>query len=212
MLHALLIREGYVFGISAIHSSSEGVCVTNSLETCVWALARFDQDTSGCRTQHAPSMFISHTLRVCPSGRDTFYRCHAWCQISPPQQRRSFLLLPSLSRCDAAWCRASGATRWGNDGDNTTQLPESAGFEEAAEAGDQFLMVARSLVSDRMMLLIPAWVYVACLVLAAALTRVSSTEASSSTAAVDSLWELALHHSAFSVRRFPVFRFFFALI
>ena len=34
-------------------------------------------------------------------------------------------------------------------------------------------MLARALASDRMMLLIPAWVYVACLVLAAALTRVS---------------------------------------
>lgn len=34
-------------------------------------------------------------------------------------------------------------------------------------------MLARALMSDRMMLLITAWVYVACLVLAATLTRVS---------------------------------------
>lgn len=34
-------------------------------------------------------------------------------------------------------------------------------------------MLARALLSDRIMLFFPAWVYVACLVLAAALTRVS---------------------------------------
>ncbi|CAM9406051.1 unnamed protein product [Ectocarpus sp. 6 AP-2014] len=50
-------------------------------------------------------------------------------------------------------------------------FPRSAGFEEAYKTGGEMLMVARSLVSDRMLLFVPAWVYVACLVLAAALTR-----------------------------------------
>lgn len=35
-------------------------------------------------------------------------------------------------------------------------------------------MVARALASDRFLLLTPVWAYVACLVLAAALTRVSN--------------------------------------
>lgn len=54
------------------------------------------------------------------------------------------------------------------------QPPRSAGFGETAKTGDEFLMVARSLASDRFLLLIPVWAYVACLVLAAALTRVSN--------------------------------------
>lgn len=53
------------------------------------------------------------------------------------------------------------------------QPPQSGGFEEATKKGDEFLMVARALASDRAVLLIPVWAYVACLVLAAALTRVS---------------------------------------
>lgn len=52
-------------------------------------------------------------------------------------------------------------------------FPRSAGFEEEYKTGDEMLMVARSLVTDRLLLFVPAWVYVACLVLAAALTRVS---------------------------------------
>lgn len=63
--------------------------------------------------------------------------------------------------------RSSEATASGD------RSPRSAGFEEAYKTGDEMLMVARSLVSDRILLFIPAWVYVACLVLAAALTRVS---------------------------------------
>eukprot|EP00903_Cladosiphon_okamuranus_P012207 g11449.t1 len=58
-----------------------------------------------------------------------------------------------------------------SDEDGHGRSPESAGFEEATEAGREYLMLARALASDRMMLLIPAWVYVACLVLAATLTR-----------------------------------------
>lgn len=42
-------------------------------------------------------------------------------------------------------------------------------------------MVARALASDRMLLLIPAWAYVACLVLAAALTRVRAERGYAST-------------------------------
>ncbi|CAM9487282.1 unnamed protein product [Ectocarpus fasciculatus] len=61
--------------------------------------------------------------------------------------------------------RSSEATASGD------HFPRSAGFEEAYKAGDEMVMVARSLVSDRILLFIPAWVYVACLVLAAALTR-----------------------------------------
>lgn len=68
--------------------------------------------------------------------------------------------------------RPSGAASSSNDSDSS-RLPESAGFEEAVEAGNNLLMVARALVTDRLLLLIPAWAYVACLVLAAALTRVS---------------------------------------
>lgn len=70
---------------------------------------------------------------------------------------------PLLNTCN----RHSGATS------NNRKFPESVGFEEATEAGDDYLMLARALLTDRLMLLIPAWVYVACLVLAAALARVS---------------------------------------
>lgn len=57
--------------------------------------------------------------------------------------------------------------------EGTNQSLASEGFEEASRAGDAFLAVARSLVTDRSYLLIPAWVCLAGLVLAAALTRVS---------------------------------------
>lgn len=55
------------------------------------------------------------------------------------------------------------------------QNPKYAGFEEASRKGDELLMVARALASDRMLLVIPAWAYLACLVVAAALTRVSES-------------------------------------
>lgn len=54
------------------------------------------------------------------------------------------------------------------------ESPQSLGFDEAAEAGEAWVLVARSLVTDRSYLLIPAWVFIAALVLAAALTRVST--------------------------------------
>lgn len=50
----------------------------------------------------------------------------------------------------------------------------SAGFEEAFEEGAGWQMIARSLVTDRVQLIIPAWVCISCLVLAAALTKVSA--------------------------------------
>eukprot|EP00752_Nemacystus_decipiens_P014209 g12638.t1 len=65
--------------------------------------------------------------------------------------------------------RPSGAET--NQQNSSSQFPESAGFEEATEEGGEYLMLARALASDRFMLVIPAWVYVACLVLAATLTR-----------------------------------------
>lgn len=52
--------------------------------------------------------------------------------------------------------------------------PYSAGFDEAAARSEKWELVARSLVTDRSYLLIPAWVCMAALVLAAALTRVST--------------------------------------
>lgn len=47
------------------------------------------------------------------------------------------------------------------------------GFEEAAKTGATWVHVCRSIVSDRSFLLIPAWVLLGGLVLAAVLIRVS---------------------------------------
>ena len=78
-----------------------------------------------------------------------------------PLSRRHYLYLFS---------RSSGAVRSGSATRNGQSL-ETEGPEEAATM-DEVLAVARSLVTDRTCLLIPAWVCVACLVLAAALIRV----------------------------------------
>lgn len=73
-------------------------------------------------------------------------------------------------------CTPVAAAFWNRPSETTLsddQNPKSAGFEEASRKGDELLMVARALASDRMLLVIPAWVYLACLVVAAVLTRVS---------------------------------------
>lgn len=84
-------------------------------------------------------------------------------------------------------------------GDNL--VPASIGFDEAEEEGRSWVLVCRSLVSDRSSLLTPAWVLLGGLVLAAALIRVRDGGGSSSGSKKAKKTELRLLFRSSSVFR-----------
>lgn len=140
-------RAGIILKVPLTITSALIDCFTRF--TLFWLIACGSGVCPGCAYQR--DRYLSHRSRHHLNGRGAV----AFSTSHPP------LLLGN---------RHSGATNQGG------QFPESAGFEEATKTGDEYLMLARALLSDRIMLFFPAWVYVACLVLAAALTRVSSEQ------------------------------------